>query len=83
MLPLQGARVRFLVGELGSHVPCGAAQKKKKKNWGGTRGPARALLCRQGRGHEDLGWGRGRVGNISFGAWALISPDMSLPRLPT
>ena len=30
-LPMQGARVRSLVGELGSHMLHGAAKKKKKK----------------------------------------------------
>ena len=31
VLPLQGAQVRSLVGELGSHTLCGLAKKKKKK----------------------------------------------------
>ena len=30
MLPLQGAQVRSLVGELRSHVPCVGAKKEKK-----------------------------------------------------
>ena len=29
--PLQGARVRSLVGELRSHTPCSVAKKRKKK----------------------------------------------------
>ena len=29
-LPLWGAQVQSLVGELGSHMLCGAAKKKKK-----------------------------------------------------
>ena len=29
MLPLQGARLRFLVGELRSDMPCSVAKKKK------------------------------------------------------
>ena len=31
MLPLQGAQVLFLVGELRSRMPHGVAKKKKKK----------------------------------------------------
>ena len=31
MLPLQGAQVLFLVGELRSHMPHRVAKKKKKK----------------------------------------------------
>ena len=33
VLPLQGARVLSLVRELRSHMPCGAAELKKKKNY--------------------------------------------------
>ena len=33
-LPMQGARVRSLVGELGSHMLHGAAKKKKRKKKG-------------------------------------------------
>ena len=32
VLPVQGAQVRSLVRELGSHMLCGAAKKKKKPN---------------------------------------------------
>ena len=32
-LPMQGTRVRSLVGELGSHIPRSAAKKKRKWRW--------------------------------------------------
>ena len=33
MLPLQGPWVRSLIGELRSHMPHGATEKKKKENY--------------------------------------------------
>ena len=30
---MQGAQVWSLVGELGPHMPCGMAKKKKKEKW--------------------------------------------------
>ena len=33
VLPMQGAQVRSLVKELRSHISCGMAKKKKKRQW--------------------------------------------------
>ena len=55
MLPLQGAWVRSLVRELRSHMPCGMAKKKKKKDSllrtdSKRRGTTHHAPCRATRG---------------------------------
>ena len=73
MLPLKGAQVRSLVGELRSCMPHGVAKKKKKKRSGRAGISIQFYVNFQGPGSQPQGeqdWGYGRQGVVEEG-----SPD--------
>ena len=54
MLPIQGVWVQYLVGELRSHLLCGMAKLKKKKNCMGRKTQAKRSEIQRSQEVEEL-----------------------------